>query len=69
MKYEQLKIEEIETSQILGGCRRCRSYSVVRYFFSWSLLGKVWFRKKTMDLCGYESEENTPRVGDGVNTI
>jgi hypothetical protein len=31
MKDEELKLEEIEVSHTLGGYRRCRSYSVVRY--------------------------------------
>ncbi len=31
MKDEDLKIEEIEVSHTLGGCRRCRCYSTVRY--------------------------------------
>ena len=31
MKNEDLKLEEIEVSHTLGGYRRCRCYSVVRY--------------------------------------
>ncbi len=31
MEDEEIKFEEIETSHTLGGYRRCRSYSVVRY--------------------------------------
>ena len=31
MKDEEIKLEEIEASHTLGGNRRCRSYSDVRY--------------------------------------
>ena len=31
MKDEDLKHEDIETSHTLGGYRRCRCYSAVRY--------------------------------------
>jgi hypothetical protein len=31
MKDEEIKLEEIESSHTLGGYRRCRYYSVVRY--------------------------------------
>jgi hypothetical protein len=31
MKDEEIKLEEIESSHTLGGYRRCRCYSVVRY--------------------------------------
>ena len=31
MKDEEVKLEEIESSHTLGGYRRCRCYSVVRY--------------------------------------
>ncbi len=31
MKDEELKLEEIEASHTLGGYRRCRCYSAVRY--------------------------------------
>ena len=31
MKDEELKLEEIEASHTLGGQRRCRCYSAVRY--------------------------------------
>jgi hypothetical protein len=31
MKDENLKLEEIEVSHTLGGYRRCRCYSPVRY--------------------------------------
>jgi hypothetical protein len=31
MKNEELKLEEIEASLTLGGYRRCRYYSPVRY--------------------------------------
>jgi hypothetical protein len=31
MKDTELKLEEIETSHTLGGYRRCRCYSAVRY--------------------------------------
>ena len=31
MKDEELKVEEIEVFHTLGGYRRCRCYSVVRY--------------------------------------
>ena len=31
MKDEQLKIEEIEASHTLGGCRRLGCYSAVKY--------------------------------------
>jgi hypothetical protein len=31
MKDEELKLEEIEASQTLGGYRRCRCYPAVRY--------------------------------------
>ena len=27
-----------------------------------------WFRKKPMDLCGYESEDHEHGVGTGVNS-
>ena len=30
---------------------------------------KVWFRKKTIDLCASESEEREHGVGAGVNAI
>jgi hypothetical protein len=31
MKDEELKLEEIEASHTVGGQRRCRCYSTVRY--------------------------------------
>ena len=31
MKDEELKLEEIEASHTLGGYRRCKYYSTVRY--------------------------------------
>ena len=34
MKDEELKLEEIESSHTLGGYRRCRCYSAVRYTMS-----------------------------------
>ena len=52
MKDEELKIEEIETSHTLGGYRRCRCYSAVRYTIMnrshriCCRLTKVWLRKK-----------------------
>jgi predicted double-glycine peptidase len=53
MKEEELKFEEIEDSHTLGGYRRCRYYSPVRYTIvnrSWRIFshqGKGLVPKKT----------------------
>ncbi len=75
MKDEEVKFEEIEASHTPGGYRRCEYYSAVRYtivnrsrrIFSRKDKGLV-VKKKTMDLCVYESQEREDGVGSGVNT-
>ena len=64
MKDEVVKLEEIEASHTIGGYRRCRCYSDVRYTIV-SRSHRISCRKvkglvvkKTMDLCGYESEDH-----------
>jgi hypothetical protein len=75
MQDEELKLEEIEAPHTLGGYRRCEYYSAVRYTMvnrsrgeSAAGRGKVWLRKKPMDLCACESEEREHGVGAGANT-
>ena len=68
MKDEEIKLEKIEVSHTLGGYRRCRSYSVVRFRYTIVnrsrrledddlLPPKVWLRKKPMDLCACERQD------------
>jgi hypothetical protein len=83
MKDEEIKLKKIEVSHTLGGYRRCRSYSVVR--FRYTIVNrsrricyhqgptgpdrvKVWLGKKPMDMCVCESEEHEHGVGAGANT-
>ncbi len=40
----------------------------IRFAESAATRTKVWLRKKTMDLCTFESEEHDHGVGTGVNT-
>ena len=59
-------------SHTLGGCRRCRCYSVVRYTIvdrshRIAARAKVLFRKKIMDLCVFVREEHEDGVGTGTN--
>ena len=74
MQDEEVNLEEIETSHTLGGYRRCRCYSDVRYTIVnrsrriCCRRGKVWLQKKPMDLCACESEEHEHGVGAGVDT-
>ena len=74
MKDEGINLEEIEDSLTLGGYRRCRYYSGVRYTIV-NRSHRICFRKdkglvvkKTMNLCVSESEEYEDGVGPGVNS-
>ena len=44
MQDEEIKLEEVEVSLTLGGCRRCRWYSDVRYTLVNRSL-RIYYRK------------------------
>ena len=60
-KDEEIKVEEIEVSHTLGGYRRCRCYSVVRYTKRFGCEKKPW-------TCPSESEDHDHGVGASTNT-
>ena len=71
MKEEEVHLEEIETSHTLGGYRRCRCYSAVRYTIV-NRSHRIFYRKgkglitKKTHAC--ESKEHEHGVGVGGNT-
>jgi hypothetical protein len=72
MKDEDLKFQEIETSLTLGGYRRCRYYSDVRYTIVNRSPRICCHKDKGLvaqkNPCECEIEEHEHGVGAGVNT-